>query len=167
MQLARIVVAPPSIADVVGDSEGAEREHARASLRDQLARLDALKASLAKLEASAAPPDPKTVLEWLERRVMALRATLNLGGIEALPAVAEIMGKDKFVASRIDNNGRVTEWKLTSRISTAYLFARIDDQGKARIKGAPATPATAGTATAPPIAPVTPATAPAGSPHSR
>jgi hypothetical protein len=70
------------------------------------------------------------VLEALERRILGLRATLNLGGIQALPAVATVMGEDKFVASRMDSSGRVTAWRLTSRISTAYLFARIDDQGK-------------------------------------
>lgn len=86
--------------ELVLDSEGAEQDDHRASLRHQLARLADLQDALNRAQATSAPLDAKAVLERLEARVDELRAGLAQGGVAALPAVASLLGEDRLNATR-------------------------------------------------------------------
>jgi hypothetical protein len=116
--------------ELVLDSDGAEREHHRASLRDQLARLERLKSALVEVKASPTPTDAKTVLKELEERVLGLRELLARGRLEALPAVQAILGGERFTATKIEGG-----WHLEARVSSVYLFDKAGRHQKARIKG--------------------------------
>ena len=61
----------------------------------------------------------------------ALRETLGRGGLEAIPAVREVLGEEKFLASKIEGG-----WMLKSKISTAYLFVESFPKQKLQITGA-------------------------------
>jgi hypothetical protein len=86
--------------ELVLDSEGAEQDDHRVSLRHQLARLADLKEALARVEATPALADAKTVLERLEARVDELRAGLAQGGIGALSTVQALLGDERLDATR-------------------------------------------------------------------
>jgi DNA invertase Pin-like site-specific DNA recombinase len=106
-----------SAEELVLDSEGAERETHRASLRAELQRVESLKARLRQVEATATPATPEAILDEAERRVHQLRDALAKGGIEAMPAVQAIMGNERFKATKIPEG-----WKIKARISTANVY---------------------------------------------
>jgi hypothetical protein len=153
--------------ELVLDSEGAEQDDHRASLRHQLARLGDLKEALARVEATSAPTDEKTVLERLEARVDELRAGLAQGGVAALPSVQNLLGEERLDATRRPD-GR---WDLNGKghpIRVFYgdeRFVEVGPKQKLRIKGvvptspAPAAPAIDATS-APAEAPVAPPSSP-------
>jgi site-specific DNA recombinase len=140
------------------DSEGAERDRHRTTLREQLARLADLREAQARAQATPAPADAKTVLERLEARVDELRAGLAQGGLDALPAVSNLLGEDRLDATRRGDG----KWDLNGEGYPIRVFhgdsefVKVGPKQKKAAKKALATPATP----AEPTAPVTPATAP-------
>ncbi len=149
--------------EMAADSEGAERERHRTSLREQLVRLGELRKSLDEARVSPVPLDPKAVLAHMEKRIKDLRATLSVGGIDALPAVLSVLGEERFVATRTPDG-----WALRARVGVGFLFDKDDGNQKAKISGnvtgvtivpitSPASPAPAAATPAAPT-PATPAT---------
>jgi hypothetical protein len=106
--------------DMAADSEGAERARHRASLRDQLARLEALKTQLQELDAQEPAPDPRALLADFDARVGDLRATLARGGLAALPVVQAILGGQRLTVIRTPA-GR---WELRGK-SAVPVFAQV------------------------------------------
>ena len=130
----------------VGDADDAEtRADLVRGMGDQKKRMADLRAALQQLEANPATEDPDAILHDLEARILGLRATLNEGGIEALPAVATIMGGERLTATRSPEG-----WVLEGRVSRAFLFDKAGTKQKKAIKGnvtatrvvTPPTPAT-------------------------
>ena len=125
------------------DSEGAERDRHRTTLREQLARLADLREALVRA-ATPAPADTKTVLEHLEARVDKLRAGLAQGGLDALPAVASLLGEDRLDATRRGDG----KWELNGEGYPVRVFhgdsefVKVGPNRKAKVKGA-ATPVAA------------------------
>jgi site-specific DNA recombinase len=103
--------------EMAAESDGAERAHHRAALRDQLGRLETLRGQLADVEAQEPGPDPKTLLANFDERVRELRDTLSKGGLEAQPAVAAILGGERLTVHRRDD-GR---WDLVGETDLQVL----------------------------------------------
>ncbi len=123
--------------EMAAESEGAERDRHRAALRVQLARLADLRNVLARVEATPAPADAKTVLERLEARVDELRAGLAQGGVAALPAVASLLGKDRLDATRRGDG----KWDLNGEGYPVRVFhadsefVKVGPKQKKAVKG--------------------------------
>jgi hypothetical protein len=114
----------------IGDADDPEtRADLVRGMGEQKKRLAEMRTALQQHEANA-DDDPDTVLRNLEARILDLRGTLSRGGIEALPAVAEIMGGERFTATRTPDG-----WVLESRISRAFLFDKAGNNQKLKIKG--------------------------------
>ncbi len=104
--------------DLLLDAEGAEREHLRVTLREQLARRAELRTAQQKLKAEPASASPEDVLATLEARVDELRDGLRKGGIEALPALEDLLGGDRLTATRRED-GR---WDLAGEADPIKVF---------------------------------------------
>ena len=111
--------------------------HLMAVLGDERKRLADLKDALTRLQATATPTDAKTVLERLEARVDELRAGLAQGGIDALPAVANLLGGERLDATRREDG----KWELNGEgfpIRVFYgdsEFVKVGPSQRAAIKG--------------------------------
>jgi site-specific DNA recombinase len=106
--------------ELVLDSEGAERDRYRASLREHLDRVTAVREQLRQLDAQEAPPDPRALLAGFEARVRTLRETLARGGLAALPVVQALLGGQRLTVTRTPD-GR---WDLRGK-SVAPVFAQV------------------------------------------
>jgi site-specific DNA recombinase len=104
------------------DSEGAERDRHRASLREQLGRLEALRGQFRELDAQEAPPDPRTLLDAFDARVKGLREQLGKGGLEALPAVQALLAGERLTVTRRED-GR---WELRGKSGVEVLYRGAD-----------------------------------------
>jgi site-specific DNA recombinase len=117
----RIATLTEAVAET--DGKGA-RVSLLAKLETEGSALEALRASLAELQASPAPLPAEAILEEANKRVAEIRDALARGGVEAIPAVAAIMGDEKFKVTRVAEG-----WRLQARISAANLFV-ISSNGR-------------------------------------
>jgi site-specific DNA recombinase len=160
----------------IGDADDAGvRAHLLAVLADERRRLADLKDALARMQATRAPADEKTVLEQLEARVDELRAGLAKGGVAALPTVQSLLGDARLDATRRadgrwDLNGEGHPIRVLHGDSS---FVKAGTKQKKGVKGTITTIVASTPTTAPaPVAtsPVaaTPATAPGSgaAPHA-
>jgi hypothetical protein len=96
--------------------------------------------------------NPKAVLRELEERVMGLRARLSGTFEEKLGAVQDILGPERFTATRLDNKA----WRIRARVPSlaATLYVKVGKNQKEAIKGnvigAVVTPITSPGASVPP-----------------
>jgi hypothetical protein len=125
------------VEEMAMDSDGAERERHRVTLREQLARLGELQEAQRQLQASPAPADPKSILEALDAKVDGLRHGLRQGGLAALSSVEDCLGGGRLKATR-RADGR---WDLAGEADPIRVFfgdsgvAGVGKKQKAAISG--------------------------------
>ncbi len=156
----------------IGDADDAGvRGHLMAVLAAERGRLADLKQGLARVQATPAAADAKTVLERLEARVDELRAGLAQGGLAALPTVTSLLGEDRLDATRREDG----KWDLAGEghaIRVFYAeskFVKVGPSQKKDVKGTvttivASTPPAGSPSPSGPSAPTPVATAPAPGP---
>lgn len=124
------------LTDGVAEAEDrAARAHLIAALSSEQQKLRDLQTGFAALQQAPAPLSPKIVLRELEARAKGIRARLSGTFEEKLGAVQDVLGTERFTATRLPDKA----WRLRASVPSlaATLYMKVGNSQTVPVKRLP------------------------------